>query len=222
MGPIKVEIKLNNRYSARQLWQSFYLNILVIVIFGAVFSGGAYLYAGHKNSLTFDAQRSFFIYRNVSSKFSSSAIQGNIAMMDTYSNLLTDHSVTNRINDKMQNVKGYTYNQQSLPGQLNYVVTPGTTFIKAHAEANSAAVAKKMANTAVDVAAKELPKYIGMDVAIKKLAPAQDNPITVNNSISKKKFVAFGFALGAVLGAFVMFTYDLFANKKLKIGKEKE
>lgn len=222
MGPIKVETKLDNRYSVRQLWQSFYLNILVIVIFGAVFAGGAYIYAGHKNSLTFDAQRSFFIYRNVNSKYASSAIQGNIAMMDTYSNLLTDRSVTNRINEKMKDVKGYTYNQQSLPGQLSFVVTPGTTFVRAHAEANSVSVANKMVNTAVDVAAKELPKYIGSNVAVKRLAPAQDNAVTVNNSISKKKFLAFGFALGAVLGAFVMFTYDLFVNKKLKTRKEKE
>ncbi|HAT55786.1 MAG TPA: hypothetical protein DCW31_11235 [Lactobacillus sp.] len=189
---------------------------LIILAFGIVFGIAGHLYAQRQVTTTYTAHRSLIISHAKLKDDAYTQTQADIALINTYSNVVTDPVVTDKINSQMKHVHGYKYSAKSLPDKLNVATQPDAAWMKISAQSSNKRVAEKLADTAARTAKKELPKYISPAGRIILLAPSKDNSVSSDTAPSTKKLTVFAGVVGLFVGAFVVYSWQLFKNVRTK------
>ncbi|GAB6093626.1 Wzz/FepE/Etk N-terminal domain-containing protein [Furfurilactobacillus curtus] len=202
---------LNGSVSLKQLWRIFVVNILVIAIGALVFGAGGYFYARHKTSTTYTANCSLILTPTaLAGGRTFDQVQANIALANTYANVVTDPVITDRVNAQLKHRSDYTYDQESLPDQIKVTTRPGAAWLRISGSAKSKKLAIAITDTTAKVTRKNLAHDSGLGTRVRLLATAKRNGVSSETTPSVKKVTIFAAAVGIIITGLMVFTWDIF------------
>lgn len=197
---------MKKTYSVKDVWNIIIKNIITIACFTLAFGALTFLYAKHKVSTTYSAERLMLVEHHINySKRADSQLNANLSMIPTYQELIESHNITDKAYKQLPKKVRKDISKSDFNNNIDTKNRPGTLIIKVKAEGNTAKEATQSVNQVVQTAKTELPKMQkdADKVTVYQKASTKDAVSHTHNSV--KKYTIAGLALGFIFGMIFSF-----------------
>lgn len=199
-------------YKLKDLGPSFWKGLIITVVLAIIGGIGMGVLAKHKQSTSYTAERSVVISHRISE---SELNQGNnqqpivitdLNMMDTYSDVAQDKQVAISARKYLPKKLQHKYSAEMIKEDVNAITHPQSLVMKIKVRTGDASDSVAIANAVARGFQKELPKVQPGAGNVRLLSRATSDDVEANTTPNKKKYIAMGLALGALVGLVISFT----------------
>lgn len=189
-------------YSLQDIFSIIKKNCLIILCSAIVFGGLFFVYAKHKASTSYSAERLMMVEQHHVNynKRADAQVNANLSMIPTYEEMIESSTITDKAYKKLPKKIRKQVTKSSFADSINTKHRDNTLLIRVKATGNTAKIATASVNQVVNTAKTELPKMqkdLGK-VTVYQKASVKDATIHTHNSV--KKYTIAGIALGLILG----------------------
>lgn len=195
------------KYSLNDLYKIIFKNIIWILVLGIIGGGIFYVYAKHKETVTYTAERSIVISHslNTQTQNKNSQVNADLTMVPTYADMIAGPQVTNETYKLLPKKVRKTVSKKDIIKNVNIDYSPHSLVMSIKVTTDSAKESVAIVNQTAQAAKKELPKMqdgIG-NIYIYPKATTKDVMKQVHTST--KKYTLVGVALGILAGMIISF-----------------
>lgn len=197
---------MKKTYSLQDVLNIIKNNIILIACFTILFGGLAFLYAKHKSSTDYSAERLMMIEHHINyNKRADSQMNANLSMIPTYEELIESSNVTDKAYKELPKKMRKDIGKTDFNNSIETKNRPGTLIVKVKATANDPKEATQSVNQVVQTAKTELPKLQkdADKITVYQKASVKDAVAHTHNSV--KKYTIAGLALGFIFGMIFSF-----------------
>ncbi|MEK1369833.1 lipopolysaccharide biosynthesis protein [Limosilactobacillus fermentum] len=204
---------MSKSYSANDVIKIILKNIILIVVLAVIGTAGLGMYAKHKQTTTYTADREIMIGHNLNKvNYKNSQVLADLGMMQTYANLIQDRQVLSEARKELPKKLQKRYSVSDLESAVDAKPRAGEIILDIHAKVGSAKDAALIVNAVTDATKQELPKIKAGIGQIQPLSKAYASDVKSQTSPSAKKYAILGFALGALAGMVIAFVRTTFKH----------
>lgn len=195
----------SKKYSINDILKILMKNIIWIIVLAVI--GGVVLgaYAKHKEHTTYTASRNILISHNLKNKRAFSQVNGDLAMIPTYAELIEERPVTDEAYKLLSKKEKSKITKDSLSSSIDAKSKPQSLIISIKATTDNKESAITIANKTALAAKRELPKIQEGVGNIYVYPKANEKNVVSETHSSVKKYLILGAALGALIGMVVAF-----------------
>lgn len=194
------------------IWKNI-IWVFLFAIIGALLVGGV---AKIKQHTTYTASRNIMVAHNVEKstvKNKDSQVKADLSMTQTYSDLITDPIILNKVSHDLEGKLNKKVTTDELSKSVSAESKPDSLVISIKASSPNEKDAVKIANETATEFGKELPKLTDDPGDVTTLAKATKSTTTSVTTPSIKKYAVLGFALGLIIG--IAFAFSITTWKKI-------
>ncbi|WP_420214446.1 hypothetical protein ACOBMG_07980 [Limosilactobacillus mucosae] len=198
----------NKSYSMKDISSIVMKNIVLIVILGIIGGGVFFVYAKHKETMLYTAERSLIISHG---KNDDKQVKTDLMMVPTYADIVEGKQVADQAYKNLPKKDQHKYSKKEFEEDITAESESNSLVISVKATSTSPIESLKLVNNTVQAAKKELPKIqpgLGRVYAYSK---ATKEDVKVQKHSSVKKYTLVGVALGILAGMIIAF---LISTKK--------
>ncbi|AMY14664.1 YveK family protein [Limosilactobacillus reuteri subsp. suis] len=198
-------------YRLKDLSASFWKGLIITIIFAIIGGIGMGLLARHRQSTSYIAERSVVITHKISE---SELSQGNnqqpivitdLNMMDTYSDIAQNKQIASAARKYLPKKLQHEYSADTIASDVNAMTHSQSLVMKIKVKTGDAKDSATIANAVTRAFQKELPKVQPGAGQVHLLAKATSENVQISTTPNKKKYIAAGVALGALIGIVISF-----------------
>lgn len=204
----------DKKYSINDIIQILLKNIILIIVLAVIGGGVLGIYAKHKQHTTYTASRNILISHNLHSKRVASQVNGDLAMIPTYADLIEERPVINKAYSLLTKKEKAKISNNDLSSSIKTETHPQSLVVNIKATSGNRNSAIIMANKTADAAKKELPKILSGLGKVYVYPKANNKNVVSETHSSVKKYTILGAALGALIGMVVAFVITSWKHLK--------
>lgn len=196
----------NRKISLKTVAKIIWRNIIVIMAFTVVLGVVGGLYAKHKKSTVYEAERSFMTEHAYRGAGANEEVQADINLGKTYAEIVESKDVAKSARQMLPHKLRKEYSVKDISGMTNAHAVMQTTIIRTNVKAKSAKSAAKIVNAVTNASVKQINKKVP---AAGKITPFAKTTASETRSIttpSIKKYALLGAAIGFLLGMVIAFS----------------
>lgn len=194
--------QINLKSVSKIIWHNILFILASIIIFGI--AGG--LYAKHKKSTVYDAERSFMTERSYRGAGANEEVQADINLGKTYAEIVESKDVAKSAHRQLPSRLQKKYSVKDINGMVDAHSVMQTTIIKVNVKAKSAKNAATIVNAITDASVKQISNKVpsaGQITPFAKVSASDTHSITTP---SIKKYGLLGSAVGLLVGMIIAFS----------------
>lgn len=199
-------------YKLKELGPSFWKGLIITIVLAIIGGIGMGMLAKHRQSTSYTAGRSVIVSHRISE---SELDRGNnqqpivitdLNMMDTYSDIVQDKQVAIAARKYLSKKMQHKYSAEMIKEDVNAFTHSQSLVMEIKVRTNNASDSAAIVNAVARGFQKELPKVQPGAGQVHLLSRATSDDAVANTTPNKKKYVAVGTALGALVGIVISFT----------------
>ena len=128
---------MNSNLTLTNVWKAIWKNIIVIAILTIIGGAGGYLYAHHKKTTTYEAERNMLIAHRHVGQSANDQFMSDMGMMKTYSKIVESNDVANAAHKKLPKKLQKKYSTKQLSAMVNAHPIDQSTIMNVSVEADN-------------------------------------------------------------------------------------
>lgn len=194
-------------YNPKELLQIIVKNLIFIVILGIIGGGAFFMYAKHKQRVTYTATRSLVVSHNmdIDNRNVNSQVNADLSMVPTYSDMIMGRQVTDNAYKRLPKKMRKEFSAQDMNSDISTDSKPRSLVITVMAKADKPDKAVKIVNNTAEAAKYELPKMQKGIGRVYLYPKANKKDVASETHTSVKKYTMIGTALGFLAGMVISF-----------------
>ena len=197
---------MNSNLTLTNVWKAIWKNIIVIAILTIIGGAGGYLYAHHKKTTTYEAERNVLIAHRHVGQSANDQFMSDMGMMKTYSKIVESNDVANAAHKKLPKKLHKKYSTKQLSAMVNAHPIDQSTIMNVSVEADNAKDATVLVNTVTNASGNEIERIVPSAGSIRLLAKAKTADAMSHTTPSTKKYALLGAAVGLLVGMVIAFS----------------
>ena len=197
---------MNSNLTLTNVWKAIWKNIIVIAILTIIGGAGGYLYAHHKKTTTYEAERNMLISHRHVGQSANDQFMSDMGMMKTYSKIVESNDVANAAHKKLPKKLQKKYSTKQLSAMVNAHPIDQSTIMNVSVEADNAKDATVLVNTVTNASVNEIERIVPSAGTIRLFAKAKTADAMSHTTPSTKKYALLGAAVGLLVGMVIAFS----------------
>ena len=197
---------MNSNLTVSNIWKVIWKNIIVIAILTIIGGAGGYLYAHHKKTTTFEAERNMLIAHRHTGQAANDQFMSDMGMMKTYSKIVESNDVANAAHKKLPKKLQKKYSAKQISSMINARPIDQSTIMNVSVETDSAKDATVLVNTVTKASVNEIKRIVPSAGTIRLFAKAKTADAASHTTPSTKKYTLLGVAVGLLVGMVMAFS----------------
>ena len=197
---MKIKFSLQNLTSI--VWKNILLIVTLTIVGGAIFG----VYAQHKKTTTFIANRNLVVSHKYDPENANQQVMADMSLAKTYEKMIESDNVAKEAHANLNKKLKHEYSVNDIKEMVSAKGIEQSLVINVKVSAKTPNDATMIVNEVTQATKTELPKMSPVVGDIDLFAPAKVSDTEVHTTPSTKKYVLLGATLGLLFGMVVAFS----------------
>lgn len=197
---------MNSNLTLSNIWKVVWKNIIAIMLLVIVGGASGYLYAHHKKTTTYDAERNMLISHRHIGPDANDQFMSDMGMMKTYSKTVESNDVANATHKSLPKKLRKKYSAKQISSMISARPIDQSTIMSVSVEAGNAKEATILVNHVTESSVNEIKRIVPSAGTVRLFAKAKTADAESHTSPSSKKYALLGAAVGLLIGMVISFS----------------